>query len=397
MFYTPSDLAVQKNKLIILFCLLLQISNSYAQEIRIDSVVVPKMKAYSRMDRRTIKNIGKSIDLKATENYFIIYFHSSRQSNLFAYKMEGLEDNFTETKNNFVYYSNYPDGEYTFIVKDKSNPSLKPAMLKVVVLAPFWQQWWVVPLVFLFITGIIGIVFYLFFLYRTQQKLHLQSVKYELEIKALRAQMNPHFIFNSINTIDALILDKCFIEASDLLQKFSELIRITLENSQYNTISIAQELKTLELYIQLEQERFPDIFTYQFEIQPVLLEKNYQIPPLLLQPFIENAILHGLRGLRSREGLLKITLKTAEVSQKKEGITEVLFCRIEDNGIGREASKAINEHNLRKHKSMGLGITFERIEKYQAKFNEQFDTQIIDLKGDKTGTIVEFKLPLLVE
>ena len=253
----------------------------------------------------------------------------------------------------------------------------------------FWEKWWFSPFIFLVISVVLGIIFYFLSLIRLRQQLRLQSVRHELEIKALRAQMNPHFIFNCMNTIDAYILRKKFLEASDYLQKFSKLIRKILENSENQTISIEQEIQTLKLYIELEQERFSHSFVSYFDIEPELMANDYQIPSLVLQPFVENAILHGIRHLTERKGLISVILKKI----KNELGDDILFCQIQDNGIGRKASAIINEQRQASHKSMGVNVTLERIHTYQAIYGNRMETIVSDLEE---GTQVEIKLPLFI-
>ena len=288
--------------------------------------------------------------------------------------------------NNTINLFNLSGGDYelTFINQNNRHEAKVSFSIEPV----FWEQWWFSPFLFLVISTILGLIFYFFYLIRLRQQLHLQSVRHELEIKALRAQMNPHFIFNCMNTIDAYILRKRFIEASDCLQKFSKLIRRILENSESQTISINQELETLKLYIELEQERFSHSFDFQFDIEPALIEKEYQIPPLLIQPFVENAILHGIRNLTNRKGEIIIKLEIVSGTA-----ANVLLCRIQDNGIGRSASSAINTMNNRNHRSMGVDITLERISTYQAIYGDKMQTNITDLDP---GTRVEIKLPLIL-
>ncbi len=247
----------------------------------------------------------------------------------------------------------------------------------------FWEKWWFSPFVLIVLSILLGLLFYFFYLIRLRQQLQSQSLQHALEIKALRAQMNPHFIFNSMNTIDAYILRKRFIEASDFLQKFSKLIRRILENSEYQTTSIAQEIETLKLYIELEQERFSNSFDYQFKIQTELINQDYQIPPLLIQPFVENAILHGIRHLTERKGLIVL-----EMSIKNNFLT----CTIYDNGIGRLASEEINQQRQANHKSMGINVTMERIRTYQAIYGDTIETKVTDLNE---GTAITIQLPLI--
>ena len=297
-----------------------------------------------------------------------------------------IQETIRFNSNNTINFFNLSGGEYELTFINRNNQH--EAKIRFSIEPVFWEQWWFSLFIFFIISTILGLIFYFFYLIRLRQQLHLQSVRHELEIKALRAQMNPHFIFNCMNTIDAYILRKRFIEASDCLQKFSKLIRRILENSESQTISINQELETLKLYIELEQERFSHSFDFQFDIEPALLEKEYQIPPLLIQPFVENAILHGIRNLTDIKGEIIIKLEIISGTA-----ANVLLCRIQDNGIGRSASSAINTMNNRNHRSMGVDITLERISTYQAIYGDKMQTNITDLDP---GTRVEIKLPLIL-
>ena len=340
----------------------------------------------------SIWNINKKINLQSQPTFISITVKDSDPNPRFLctlFEPIKISEKIAVGPNNTVNFFNLSGGEYelTFINQNNNhqariNFSIEPV---------FWEQWWFSPFLFLVISTILGLIFYFFYLIRLRQQLHLQSVRHELEIKALRAQMNPHFIFNSMNTIDAYILRKRFVEASDCLQKFSKLIRKILENSESQTISIDQELETLRLYIELEQERFSHSFDYHFDIEPMLLEDDYQIPPLLIQPLVENAILHGIRNLTDRKG--EIIVKLNIVSGTDKNISKILLCQIQDNGIGRKASTELNAVNNRKHRSMGVDITLERISTYQAIFGDKMQTQITDLE---MGTKVEIRLPLIL-
>ncbi len=334
----------------------------------------------------------KKIYLKNNQNtlLFEIFTNNLSSNSDYYYKLEGLNENWVHLKNQDKFIvSNLLGGKYTLKVKQgETSKSIESLSFEIAPL--IWQNSWFLPLFYLFTIMIISMIGYLFSSYRTRTKLRTLALKHELEIKALRAQMNPHFIFNSMNTIDAYILRKRFVEASDCLQKFSKLIRQILENSENQTISIAQELETLKLYIELEQERFSHSFTYFFDIQPELLEKDYQIPPLLIQPFVENAILHGIRHLTERKGEILVRLTSPSLSGRGLG-AGAIFCQIQDNGIGRNASTEINKQRQESHKSMGVDITMERIATYQALYGDKMETKIIDLEQ---GTRVEIKLPL---
>ncbi len=173
----------------------------------------------------------------------------------------------------------------------------------------------------------------------------------ELEIQALRSQMNPHFIFNCLNAINYFILSHETESASDYLTKFSRLMRMIMNHSRHSLITLAEEVEILELYLAMEVLRFKDAFDYQISIDETIDTDDVRIPPLLLQPFVENAIWHGLMHKEER-GLLTIGMFV-------EGDT--LICIIRDNGIGRKRAAMFKSKSAEKHKSMGLQITAERL------------------------------------
>lgn len=206
--------------------------------------------------------------------------------------------------------------------------------------------------------------------------------KAEAEMKALRAQMNPHFIFNCMQTIDAYIFKEQPAEASAFLNRFSKLIRQVLEQSQHRLISIEKELETLELYIKLEQERFDRSFLYSINVPRELLNGHFKIPPLLLQPYAENAILHGLRHLPANgevKGELHIRLAEQE---------DTIYIEVADNGIGRTASREIKERNGQQHVSLAQELTRQRLAQLEGRSNVVLE----DGPGGR-GTIVRIYLP----
>ncbi len=218
---------------------------------------------------------------------------------------------------------------------------------------------------------------------RLQNEAHRSLI--EMKAEALRAQMNPHFIFNSLNTIEGFMLQNKTLEASSFLQKFSKLIRLVLENSRHSTISLEQDLEVLRIYVQLESIRYEGTFTYAFDVDDSVLE--YQIPPTLIQPFIENAILHGLRHrFKSSEGgFLKITVEEVEKN---------LVILIEDNGLGRENARKNRENSVIVGKtSIGMDNTAERLR----LFSPDAKLIISDLNPNaadgNVGTRVELRLP----
>ncbi len=217
---------------------------------------------------------------------------------------------------------------------------------------------------------------------RSQYREQLQV----LEMKALRAQMNPHFLFNSLNSINTMILSDENDNARKYLSKFSKLVRLMLENSEQSHVSLKDEISMLETYIQLEALRFNNKIEYKIEVDKTINQEDTYLPSMVLQPFVENAIWHGLLH-NDKKGLLTIIIKED---------AENLYCSIIDNGVGRDKSLTLQKEGGLKKKSMGIKITTERLRLLtQQKINEVI--AIIDLKDENNnaiGTQVNIQIPL---
>jgi tetratricopeptide (TPR) repeat protein len=233
----------------------------------------------------------------------------------------------------------------------------------------------------LIIVFLLGVLAYI--LHRNQ-RLKARHKAIELEQKLMRSQMNPHFIFNSLIAIQSYIYQKEAVKAGDYLAKFAELVRITLENSRAEFVPLEKELKMLNAYLELQSLRFEGKFTYDITLYPELVPDHFQIPPMMAQPFIENAIEHGIRHKKGN-GMIAINF------EKQNGC---FLCRVEDDGIGRERAREVEKK--RKHQSMATSITRERIEILTKKEKNRFTLKIVDLKddaGSPSGTRVEFTMP----
>ena len=216
-------------------------------------------------------------------------------------------------------------------------------------------------------------------------KSELQHQASELEMQALRAQMNPHFIFNCLSSINRFILKTDTEAASNYLTKFSRLIRMVLNNSKKTFISLEDELEMLCLYLDMEKLRFKDSFDYRITFINSIDTGNVFVPPLLLQPFAENAIWHGLMH-REGQGLLEIELSMDN---------KILTCVITDNGVGRNKASEIKSKSIEKQKSMGLQITKERLALHNKNHDAQTFFNIEDLtdnEGKSAGTRVVLKM-----
>jgi len=192
----------------------------------------------------------------------------------------------------------------------------------------------------------------------------------ETKLLALRLQMNPHFIFNSLTAINNFILSNDSEHASLLLTRFSRFMRQVLDNSRTEWVSLYNELKALQIYIELEQLRFENKFDVKINVSPDIDREMVHVPPLIIQPYVENAIWHGL--LHKKDGTASLTINCWKED-------EMLYLQIEDNGIGREASTKVGKNALSSHKSHGLKVTEERLQILNQVYNVDASVKIVDL------------------
>ncbi|WP_142189836.1 histidine kinase [Arenibacter algicola] len=239
------------------------------------------------------------------------------------------------------------------------------------------QNWIIYSLIFGML--LMGLAAYFFYRSNKQQKLANNL----LALKSLRSQMNPHFIFNALNSVNNFIAKSDERSANRYLSDFSTLMRAVLENSDEDFIPLSKELELLELYTKLEHSRFSDKFDYRITVDEDIDIDAFQIPPMLLQPYIENAIWHGLR-YREDKGFLQIGIK-----QKDKLVLEI---SITDNGIGRKNSAALKTQNQKKQKSKGMGNIKKRIEILNDMYRDRVDVIISDLETNGTGTKVLFTI-----
>jgi len=207
------------------------------------------------------------------------------------------------------------------------------------------------------------------------------------QLTALRAQMNPHFIFNALNSVQQYILQGNVDEANKYLSKFSRLQREILNNSDQQFIPLEKEKEMLELYLQLERLRFNDSFSYEIIFDENIEADEIMVPPMIIQPFVENAIWHGLMP---KQGSKKVFIEFVQANDS------LLYCTITDNGIGREAAAAIKQTGrVSKHKSKGLSLVYERLHILETQLNHPFGVSIQDLKnedGTAAGTRISLTL-----
>ncbi|KPM31383.1 Putative signal transduction histidine kinase [Croceitalea dokdonensis DOKDO 023] len=239
------------------------------------------------------------------------------------------------------------------------------------------QKWLIYSLMF----GMLLFALAAFLYYRTNQQQKLANNL--LALKSLRSQMNPHFIFNALNSVNNYIAKSDERSANRFLSEFSLLMRTVLENSEEDFIPLSKELELLQLYVKLEHSRFPEKFDYEVKIDENVAINAFEIPPMLLQPYIENAIWHGLR-YKETKGFLNIVVSA---------ITEkMLNIEVIDNGIGRKKSAELKTQNQKKQRSKGMGNIKKRIAILNDMYKNKVEVSINDYKEDGTGTRVVLKL-----
>jgi LytS/YehU family sensor histidine kinase len=219
-----------------------------------------------------------------------------------------------------------------------------------------------------------------------QNKSATQNRINELEQLALRSQMNPHFIFNCLNSIQNFLLQNNFEKTNEYLTSFAHLIRQTLDNSSRSTISIESESRYLSSYLELESMRFGHSFIYDIEVDPAIDPDNTFIPTMILQPYVENSIRHGLRY--RQDGV-----KSVRVIFRKRGNT--LVCIVEDNGIGRKKAAELKSFMHVEYQSKGMTLTAERIAALNRRQDIPITVDVIDMEedGNATGTQVIVRFP----
>jgi tetratricopeptide (TPR) repeat protein len=241
------------------------------------------------------------------------------------------------------------------------------------------------------VIGLIVIGLLIFRSSKLNEKRRLSEMNHkisEITQANLRQQMNPHFIFNTLNSIQYYMYQHDTLATNNYLTKFSSLMRKVLDNSQHTSVPLRDELDALNLYLELECLRFKDKFEFRITVDEEIDPLMYKVPTMLIQPYVENSICHGLIPME-RKGFVHIDLKLEK---------EHLVCIIEDNGIGRQAASEIKKMRETNHNSLGTRITTSRLELVNALYGTSLNTVYTDLKnenGDAEGTRVEIQIPIL--
>ena len=373
-----------------------------------DSLRVSITKITVNQDDTGYYHRNGAIKLKHFQNSIELTYISPNYSNAeqlqYRYRMQGLDTGWRNNgNNNSIRFTSLSPGKYVFHVAASINGTdwfECKEQLSFIITPPYWKTIWFRLLV----AG--SVLLLIAFLYRRrmnyikqQQAVKIEKLKVkqagaekELELSilnhdlaaskltALRTQMNPHFIFNALNSVQQYILQGNVVEANKYLSKFSKLQREILHYSSQNFISLEKEIELLDSYLQLEQLRFGESFTYNIQITDEIDPAEIKIPPMMLQPFVENAIWHGLMP-KPGERNLKIRFELFT--------DDILLATIKDNGIGRTASAKLKQHNganASQHESKGMSLVHQRMTLLQQQYDKPFDASVSDIT-DKNGLV----------
>jgi GT2 family glycosyltransferase/ligand-binding sensor domain-containing protein/two-component sensor histidine kinase len=311
---------------------------------------------------------------------------------LYRYRLIGLDSNWKTTKETFLEYPTLSPGNYQLQVLaiNKFGMQSKPLYMLFSIPTPFWRTAWFNMLLVMILLGL-TFLYFSFRIRRIRKRQHekdkLGKKIAEVEHKALQAQMNPHFIFNCLNSIQQLVFDQDIFAANKYVTGLARLIRATLYNSTQTSITLADEIEYLSGYLELERLRFRDKMDYSITVDPSLDQREIMIPPMLIQPYIENSMRHGLRHKTDGKGRIRLDIRQSE--------GKMVFL-IEDNGIGRDRAAHFKTTEHIEYQSKGMSLTADRIRLINSVYGEDINLRIIDMKDENqqaSGTQVILEFP----
>ena len=357
-----------------------------------DSVNKSELGLKSGRDER-FKYLPKDLELKHDHSWLTFYFHANDQfaDDLvkYSFKLDGLDKHWSipspEARAEYRYI---PPGNYTFKVRAMNKYQVwgQELEFRFIILPPVWQRWWFWTLVGLIALGIVA--------WSVQKRVNsirkrenekTESVRRmaELELQSLRAQLNPHFMFNSLNAIQELILKEEIEKSQSYLARFAKLLRMLLENADKPFIPLQREIDFLQLYLSLEKLRIPDL-QFSIDVDETVDTALTKIPNMILQPYIENAIWHGLSH---KENDKQVQIRIDKIN----GVTRY---EIEDNGVGRQKAAELKSLYRREHKSKGMELLSKRFKLLAKEYGSEVETSVTDItNGQASGTIVTIKVP----
>lgn len=338
---------------------------------------------------------ARTITLGPENNSFTLEFaaldYTNPQANRYRYVLEGFdrEPRAVTASHRFAEYTNVPPGHYRFIVSGANSDNLwsvHSRSVEIVVEPAYWQTWWFRGIAIIAGAAVIGgALVARVRSVRNKEQTERRVVEYQLQ--ALRAQMNPHFLFNSLNSILYFVVRRDIESAQSYLSAFSSLVRNTLESVRSDSVSLADELESLRLYLKLESLRFKDRFNVSIEIASEIDPDAVDVPPMIIQPYVENALRHGLAH-KEGHGSIAIHLRRR---------ADDLLCSIVDDGVGRQRSAEIQRNELRAHRVHGMALTRNRLDVLSRLHRQRYHVAVTDLVSDggsALGTRVDISIPI---
>lgn len=312
---------------------------------------------------------------------------------VYRYRLPGIQDSWQVTRDNFLSYAALPSGAYELqlIAVNRFGKQSDPVRIRFVVEKQLWEKWWLQAIVLL----ILGLLIRWFVRYRVQkvrreeaEKTAMRRRMAELEQSALKAQMNPHFIFNSLHSIQQYVMDNDVTGANKYISDFARLIRLTLDISPKAKITLQEEIDYLSTYLELEKTKFNEKFTYAVDASGIANTDSLFVPAMLLQPFVENSIRHGVFYRRDKKGVITVSFRLNE---------NHLECTVEDNGVGLKGSQKLKIGSS--HQSKGIDLIMRRIEMLNKILTEPVIARLEELDETKRdgaypGTRVTISMPL---
>ena len=359
--------------------------NQFSPAPVIESIKISNIEMYLAESISYVTEIGLShLQNFITLQYGVTNFIDHEEC-LYKYRLDGVDENWVDAGNRtIVNYAGLKPGKYLFQLQSSNSRGIwSSAITKLtIVIAPaFWQTWWFILLI-IFLAAVAVILIVNRRIQNIKDRSAIKQKISDTEMAALRAQMNPHFMFNCINSIDAFIYNNDKYNATLYLNKFAKLLRNILDSSKQNTVLLSKDVDTLQLYIELEELRHENKFSSKITVQPALMQSDYKVPPLIIQPFVENAILHGLKNKTGNNGILVITIKK---------VGDTIQYTIEDNGIGREAAKLITQT---KQSSYGMDMGIDRIKLFNNETAASLKIEDLNEHGMPTGTKITVNLKI---
>lgn len=335
--------------------------------------------------------VGSRLSLPYDNNNLSLSISSvslkSKGAYVIQYRLQGLDSSWNSLKASAsaIVFSRIPSGDFVLQIKALNEHGVGSSILAlpIVVETPFWQRWWFFMLLIAMASGIVALVFIARIKY-IKRRADLKNKITASQLTALKSQMNPHFMFNTLNSLQDLILKKDIKSTNYYLSKYGMLMRKVLEISGKDEITLAEELEILDTYLQLEKLRFGDDFNFEIRIADEIEKEEVFLSPMIIQPFVENAIKHGLMHKKEKKELVI-----------QFHIDKKLICTIDDNGVGRKRAQEIKMKGFVTHQSFATNATEKRIELLNSFGNKKYSIEIVDKEKDglPLGTKVVISIP----